>query len=81
MSIWDVFIAYHIYWFNRAMDTENGFQIGIGHRVVVTNHQKPLLKKKKNPIGLAVRIDLLKNCNHAAAWSRYVGPQKSEATL
>ena len=64
------------------MDTENGFQIGIGHRVVVTNHQKPLWKKKKKiPIGLAVRIDLLKNCSHAAAWSRYVGPQKSEATL
>ena len=63
------------------MDTDNDFQIGIGHRVVVTNHQKPLWKKKKIPIGLAVRIDLLKNCSHAAAWSRYIGPQKSEATL
>ena len=66
------------------MDTENGFQIGIGQRVVVTNHQKPLWKKinkNKNPISLAVRIDLLKNCSQAAAWSRHVGPQKSEATL
>ena len=62
------------------MDTDNGFQIGIGHRVVVTNHQKPLWKKKI-PIGLAVRIDFLKNCSHAAAWFHYVGPQKSEATL
>ena len=40
-------IAYHIYWFNGAMDTENGFQIGIGHRVVATNHQKPLWKKPR----------------------------------
>ena len=40
------YIAYHIYWFNGAMDTENGSQIGIGHRVVATNHQKPLWKKK-----------------------------------
>ena len=40
-------IAYHIYWFNGAMDTENGFQIGIGHRVVVTNHQKLLWKKTR----------------------------------
>ena len=40
------------------MDTENGFQIGIGHRVMVANHQKPLWKK--NPIGLAVTTDLLK---------------------
>ena len=61
------------------MDTENGFQIGIGHEVVVTNHQKPLWNK--NPIGLTARIDLLKNCSRAAAWSRCVGPQTSEATL
>ena len=40
-------IAYHICWFNGAMDTENGFQIGIGHRVVATNHQKPLWKKPR----------------------------------
>ena len=42
---------------------------------------KAIVKNKKIPIGLAVRIDLLKNCSHASAWSRYVGPQKSEATL
>ena len=63
------------------MDTENGFQIGIGHRVVVTNQTIKSHCEKKIPIGLAVRIDLLKNCSHAAAWSCYVGPQKSEATL
>ena len=41
---------------------KNGFQIGIGHWVVVTNHQMPLWKKIHS-----VRIDLLKNCSHAAA--------------
>ena len=37
-------IANHIYWFNGAMDTENGFQIGIGHRVVVTK-TRPMLER------------------------------------
>ena len=32
-------------WFSGALDTESGFQIGIGHWVVVTNHQMPLWKK------------------------------------
>ena len=32
-------------WFSGALDTENGFQIGISLWVVVTNHQMPLWKK------------------------------------
>ena len=40
------------------MDTDNGFQIGIDHRVVVTATKSHC--EKKIPIGLAVRIDLLK---------------------
>ena len=42
---------------------KNVFQIGIVHWVVMTNHQMPLWKKIHS-----VRIDLLKNCSHAAAW-------------
>ena len=44
------------------------------------NHQKPLWKINI-PIGLAVRIELLKSCSQPTACSRCVGPQNLEATL
>ena len=51
----------------------------------VTEWWKQTIKShyEKNyiPIGLAVRIDLLKNCSHATAWFRCEGPQNLEATL
>ena len=43
-------IASHIHWFSGAIDTKNWFQIGIGHRVVETSHQKPLRKKNTFPL-------------------------------
>ena len=41
---------------------KNGFQIGIGHWVVVTNHQMPLWKKS-----ILWELIYWKNCSHAAA--------------